>query len=149
MALDLETGEEAGGAEEEKPKRGRPSNKARAGELQRLIREQLDELAEWIGKRDDELGSILREDAERIAKVLATRAGKHARFGRALAVVFAPDGPLGILRAFGRTARVFTDRLSERRRANAAAVDAEGFLVDPETGQRILDETGAPIRGDA
>lgn len=149
MALDLENGEEREEGQDGKPKRGRPTNKARAGELQRLIREQLDELAEWIGKRDDELGGILREDAERIAKVLATRAGKHARFGRVLTVVFAPDGPLGILRAFGRTARVFTDRLSERRRSHAAAVDAEGFLVDPETGQRIVDETGAPIRGDS
>lgn len=66
-----------------------------------------------------------------------------------LRVVFAPDGPLGGLRAFGRTARAIGERIGARRERNLVHIDEEGYVVDPETGLRVLDEGGNPIRHDS
>lgn len=156
MPLDL-TGEDerdddrrVRGDDDEKPKRGRPPKTRVQSELRGQIGEQLNELAEWIGKKDPELGEILRDDAPKIAKFLTARAGKHARLAKVLAIVFAPDGPLGGLRAFGRFGRALGERIGARRERNLVHVDEEGFIVDPETGLRILDETtGQPIRHEA
>ncbi len=136
--------------DDEKPKRGRPTNTARTGELRTTIEDQLKELAEWVATRDTELGEILRDDAPKIAKFLAARGGKHARLAKVLRIVFAADGPLGGLRAFGRTARAIGERIGARRERNLIHVDDEGYIVDPVTGLRIVDEaTGQYVRHDA
>lgn len=112
--LDLENGQDD---EEEKPKRGpgRPKKTESVAGLETEMKEQLEELAEWIKRRDPELAETFLEDVGRMAKFLATRAGKHARLARVLKILFAKDGPLAGLRAFGRTARMFGLRINARR----------------------------------
>lgn len=112
--IDLEHGHDEDG---EKPKRGpgRPKKSESIGDLEKDMREQLEELGTWIRARDPEMAETFLEDVPRMAKFLSTRAGKHEHLARALKVMFAKDGPLAGLRAFGRTARMFSTRLNERR----------------------------------
>lgn len=113
MTLDLENG--GNGAEDEKPKRGRPPKAATVDGLERDMKEQLSELAEWLRVRDPELADTFLADVPKMAGFLATRAGKHAPLAKLLRVLFAKDGPLAGLRAFGRTARAIASRINARR----------------------------------
>lgn len=151
--LDLEGGgdDDAAGKPKKTPATkgpGRPSGEAKARDRATTITGELGEVAEWIKKKDPELAEALSDGAPRMAKVLSARASKHARVAKIVDVVFAADGPLAILRGFGPTMRLLGDRLGARRDPRTQFVDAEGFLVDPDTGLQILDEAGAPIRGD-
>lgn len=132
----------------EKKGPGRPSNDAKVRDLKSTIDEGLGELAEWIERKDPELAKELREGAPRMAKVLSARAGKHVRVAKVLGVLFAPDGPLALLRAFGPTVRTFGDRIGAWRDRNAGdkvLVDDAGYIVDA-AGIRVLDhDTGQPI----
>jgi hypothetical protein len=152
--LDLENGGDAGkkttpvrssGSRSSSRGPGRPSSEAKARDLKQTIEEGLGELAEWLG--DGEVGTALRDGAPRMAKVLSARAAKHARVGKVLGIVFAADGPLAILRAFGPLLRAVGDKIPFRDR-EVQFVDEHGFVVDPDTGLQVLDEQGAPIRGD-
>jgi hypothetical protein len=76
-----------------------------------------------------------------MAEVLAARATKHARLGAALTRIFGKDSALSFARAFGPTLRVAAARFGawgERRAAEPPPplVDGEGFVLDPDTGQR-------------
>lgn len=134
MSIDLENGEDP---KDEKPKRGpgRPPKAATAADLERDMREQLEELGEWIGKKDPELAETFMQDIGRQAAFLAARASKHERLARFLRIVFAKDGPLAALRAFGRTARALMERLPTRRHDEP---DAD-FYVDEDGNTRDRD----------
>lgn len=127
MPLDLENGESDDKGEEKKRGPGRPKKTESITGLETEMKEQLEELAEWIKRRDPELADTFLEDVGRMAKFLATRAGKHARLARVLKVLFAKDGPLAGLRAFGRTARMFGVRLKARR-AELESGDADFYV---------------------
>jgi hypothetical protein len=118
VSIDLENG--ADDNEKDGPKkRGRPPKSAAVGDLEKDVREQLEELAEWMKARDPEFAQTFLEDVPRMAKFLSTRAGKHENLLRLLKIVFAKDGPLAGLRAFGRTARALASRLPSRREPDA------------------------------
>lgn len=130
--LDLHDGQDddAGDAAKKRGP-GRPKKTTQIGDLEKEMREQLEELAEWMRKRDPELAETFLEDVARMAKFLATRAGKHERLARILKVMFAKDGPLAGLRAFGRTFRVFAARLNARRAAQEETGPGDAdFYVD-------------------
>lgn len=140
--LDLENGEDD--KPEPKKPRGRPPKAAQTADLEKEMKEQLEELAAWIRARDPELAETLLEDVPRMAKFLAIRAGKHETLSRALLVVFAKDGPLAGMRAFGRTARTIAARIGDRRaheddewpkqsEADGNWYDRDGNIVVPGT----------------
>lgn len=131
MPLDLDTGEDQ---KDEKPKRGpgRPAKSATTADLERDMKDQLEELGEWIGKKDPELAETFMADIGRQAAFLAARAAKHERLARFLRIVFAKDGPLAALRAFGRTARALMEKLPRRRDEEP---DAD-FYVDEDGNTR-------------
>lgn len=135
--IDLENGESD--EEAEKPKRGRPAKTAQVGDLEKDVREQLEELAEWIKARDPDFAQTFLDDVPRMAKFLATRAGKHERLLRLLKVVFAKDGPLAGLRAFGRTARALAAHFNTKR---AAFLDASEWPRQSEEDGNWYDEAG-------
>jgi hypothetical protein len=121
--------------DEKPPKRGpgRPKKAESLGDLEKDMREQLDELGEWIRKRDPDFAATFLEDVPRMAKFLSTRAGKHARLAHLLKIVFAKDGPLAGLRAFGRTTRAIAGRLNARR---AEAEPDHDLYVDEDGNTR-------------
>lgn len=137
MPLNLEDGEP-----EETKKRGpgRPRKSETVGDLEKDMREQLDELANWISARDPELAQTFLDDVPRMALFLATRAGKHEALARLLRVLFAKDGPLAGLRAFGRTTRAVLARVSARRQSDDPE---EGVWVDEHGNRR--DASGAIV----
>lgn len=138
MTIDLENGQD----DDERPAQrrgpGRPKKTEEVSGLQTSIKEQLEELSEWIKVRDPELASLMLSDVPKMAKFLATRAGKHARLAKILKVVFAADGPLAGLRAFGRTARAIGGRIGAWRETRAVDADWEEF-----------DEHGQPVHPSA
>jgi hypothetical protein len=129
--------------------RGRPSNDSKERDRGTNITAELSELAEWIERRDEELAQTLKESAPRMAKLLAAYAGRNTTVARVVDLIFSKTGPLALLRGFGPTLRLLGDRVGARRARTVQYVDEEGYLVDPDTRMRILDETGNPIRGDA
>lgn len=133
MSIDLENGDTP--PEDPKKPRGRPPKAAQVGDLERDMREQLEELAEWIKVRDPELAQTFLVDVGKMAKFLATKAGKHESLARLLRVLFAKDGPLAGLRAFGRTARMIVARINSRR-ADDEEDAAMGVWVDEHGNQR-------------
>lgn len=82
-----------------------------SNELKGSISGGLNELAEWLEERDEELASTLRESAPRIAEFLAVHAAKRARVARGVKYVFAKGGPFAALRAFGPLVRDLRARL--------------------------------------
>lgn len=144
--IDLESGEPE--REEAKPKRGpgRPPKTAQTADLERDIREQLEELGEWARGVDAEFAETFLGDVAKMARFLATRAGKHERLARLLRLTFAKDGPLAGLRAFGRTTRILLGKLHARAgEHDSAETTVDGYIVDehgnrrdPRTGQIVV-----------
>ena len=119
-----------------KPKRtrNRKSKGDAVAELRERIGEAIAELGEWIGERDAELGRVLKEDAPKMAGLLAAWA-THPKAPPPL--VFAIRLVAAVLepvRAFGRTARLVLARMGERRaRAYADGGDwPEPVYAEPE-----------------
>jgi len=144
-ALDLEGGDDAaaGAAPEgEKPKRGssrrsgRPPRENVSNELKGSISGGLNELAEWLDDRDEELAGTLRESAPRIAEFLAVHAARRAKVARGVKYVFAKGGPFAALRAFGPLLR----ELRERVKARSPEEEEQ-----PETDEQLGVEHGAVI----
>lgn len=140
MAEDLHlVGDDAPPPEPEKPEkpksgrgsrsRGRPSTSNVSTELKGQITGPLNELAEWLEGRDEELAGVLRESAPRIAEFLAVHAAKRPPVAKAVRAVFAKGGPFAALRAFGPLLRAMGERLGARR-----ADTTTDELGDPDCG---------------
>lgn len=145
--LDLEgTTPDEGGPPAEKPKPtprrggGRPPTAAVSGELKSSIKGSLDELAEWLDGRDQELAGTLRDSSPRIAEFLAVHAAKRARLKRGIQYVFARGGPFAGLRAFGPLARGIGDRLGAWRDERQA-----DELEDDEPAPTGADDGGGQV----
>jgi len=136
VSIDLDgTEDETPGKGTAKRGPGRPKKSESTADLERDMKDQLEELGEWIGKRDPEFADTFMQDIGRQAAFLAARAAKHERLARFLRIVFAKDGPLAALRAFGRTARALMDKLPARRHDEPDAdfyVDDDGNTRDRE-----------------
>lgn len=112
---------------------GRPPRETVSTELKGSISGGLNELAEWLDGRDEELAATLRDSAPKIAEFLSVHAAKRARVARVVKTVFAKGGPFAALRAFGPMTRAVADRVGARR--VEAAEENAGEIVRIEDGE--------------
>jgi hypothetical protein len=138
--LDLTGESEEQPAKEKEPKK--PTRKRERGDatprtgtsetdLRRRIEDGIGEIVEFIERRlgDAELAAIIREDAPKMAEILARRAMRHQRLARVLTRLFGKDSLLAIVRAFGPTLRALLDRLP-RPRLRREEEEEEGARVE-------------------
>lgn len=126
-----------------KPRRrkspGRPATATVSSELKGQIAGPLNELAEWLESRDEELAGTLRDSAPRIAEFLAVHAAKRPAVARLLRSVFAKGGPFAALRAFGPLARAVGERLGARRQTVEPEPVPEPIPEPPPDGPVLPD----------
>lgn len=112
--------------------RGRQRSGKRRPPQEARLRESLVAIGEWLHDRgDDELGDVLKRDAEKMARVCGSLANANPLAKRAVSILADVLEPV---RAFGPTLRILWGRLVARRAAALEEREEELAveLVHPE-----------------
>ena len=132
---------ESSGRGGNRPGAGRPKASAKLAELESRLRGPLAQIADWLEQRDEELGRVLREDAPKMASLLARVALNTKTPAPLVLAIRGIAAGLEPLDAFGRTLRLLVVRWREARARRREERESE-LVDDGLVGPPYVDDGG-------